>query len=864
MSRFDQYNNDARRALAQARAVALRLNHKTICTEHLLLGLLEAQDPTVEALFGALSVSTPRLRQAVEFVIGKGPRALTQEPALSVAARAVLDLAEQDARDTRQPLVGTDHLFLALLREGEGIAAGVLQSFGLTVEQAKEQVERLRRQGPPPPAFAADHAARYNQTPTLNQVSRDLTAAALAGLLDPVIGREHEIERTMQVLARRAKNNPVLLGDAGVGKTAIAEGLAQKIIAGQVPETLTGKRVVSLDVGLLTIGTKYRGDFEERLKKVLTEISASGNIIMFIDELQTLMGAGVAEGSVDAANLLKPILARGEFQIIGATTLNDYRKSIEKDPALERRFQPVMVREATVDETVRILRGLRPRYESYHHVAIGDDAVLAAAKLSDRYIQDRFLPDKAIDLIDEAAARLNVGRSMVPAEVRTLRDRLGRLEQEKDAAIRAREFPRAGELWDQEMEARRQLIARETDWSRLREDEAPRVGEDEVANIVAMWTGVPAVKVTLEESRHLLDLEDELHRRVVGQDEAVGATARAIRRSRAELRDRKRPIGSFIFVGPTGVGKTELSRALAAALFGSEDALIKLDMSEFMEGHNAARLVGAPPGYVGYDQAGQLTEAVRRRPYSVVLFDEVEKAHPRVFDLLLQIMEEGRLTDAKGRTVDFKNTVVVMTSNVGTGALGRRGDMGFAPGRRDERETEAAVYERMREIVMPQVRDLFKPEFLNRVDDVILFHALTRAQVRAILDLMLAQTAARLSEQLIALEVTEAGKNLLVERGYDAEYGARPLRRSTQTLLEDRLAEALLQGRVKAGDRVTVDVDATGDLMLDIASRALPPGTLPTKGPASGSSIAAAPTQPLPRVNRRPSGPPPGSASSAD
>ena len=836
MSRFDHYNNDARRALAQARVVALRLNHRTICTEHLLLGLLEVQDPLIESLLPSLGVALPRLRQAVEFVIGKGTRALAQEPALSAPARVVLDLAEQEARDDHNAMVGTNHLFLALLREGEGIAAGVLQSFGVTIDQARAHLEQIKRQGPTPPTFATEHTARYNMTPALNQVSRDLTAAALAGQLDPVIGREVEIERTMQVLARRAKNNPVLLGDAGVGKTAIAEGLAQKIVAGQVPDMLRDKRVVSLDVGLLTIGTKYRGDFEERLKKLLAEISTSGNIIMFIDELQTLMGAGVAEGSVDAANLLKPILARGEFQVIGATTLNDYRKSIEKDPALERRFQPVMVREATVDETVRILKGLRPRYESYHHVSIGDDAVAAAAKLADRYIQDRFLPDKAIDLIDEAAARLNVGRSMVPAEVRVLRERLERLEQAKDAAIRAREYPRAGELWDQEMEARRQLIARESDWSHLREEEAPHVGEEEVAKIVAMWTGVPAVKVTLEESRRLLDLEDELHRRVVGQDEAVSATARAIRRSRAELRDRKRPIGSFIFVGPTGVGKTELSRALAASLFGSEDALIKLDMSEFMEGHNAARLVGAPPGYVGYDQAGQLTEAVRRRPYSVVLFDEVEKAHPRVFDLLLQIMEEGRLTDAKGRTVDFKNTVVVMTSNVGTQQLAQRGDMGFSHNRRDERQTEEAAYAHMREIVLPQVRELFKPEFLNRVDDVILFHALTRAQVRTILDLLLAQTRARLSEQMIALEATEAGKGLLAERGYDAEYGARPLRRAVQTLLEDKLAEALLQGQIKAGDRVTVDADGTDALRLDVASRALPAASDPS-------------ARPLPRAN---------------
>jgi ATP-dependent Clp protease ATP-binding subunit ClpC len=823
MSRFDSYSNDARRALAQARETALRLNHKTICTEHLLLGLLEAQDPTVEALLASLGASSARVRQALEFVIGKSTRPLLVEPALSVAARTVLDLAEQEAREDHNSPVGTEHLFIGLLREGEGIAAGVLESFGIALDRVRLQLEQVRRQGRPATGqSAAQHMTKYSMTPTLNQVSRDLTAAAIAGQLDPVIGREVEIERTMQVLARRSKNNPVLIGDAGVGKTAIAEGLAQKIVSGQVPDTLQDKRVVSLDVGLLTIGTKYRGDFEERLKKVLNEIVTSGNVIVFIDELQTLIGAGVAEGSVDAANLLKPILARGEFQCIGATTLDDYRKSIEKDPALERRFQPVMVRETTLEETVAILKGLRPRYESYHHVAITDDAVVAAARLAQRYIQDRFLPDKAIDLIDEAAARLNVGRSMVPAEVRVLREKLERLQTEKDKAIRQRAYPKAGELWERELAVRQQLIDRESDWTRLRHEESPRLGEEQVAEVVAMWTGVPAVKVTLEESRRLLDLEDELHKRVVGQDEAVSAVARAVRRSRAELRDQRRPIGSFVFVGPTGVGKTELARALGAALFGSEDSLIKIDMSEFMEGHNAARLVGAPPGYVGYDQAGQLTEAVRRKPYSVVLFDEVEKAHPKVFDMLLQIMEEGRLTDAKGRTVDFKNTIIVMTSNVGAQMLGRRGDIGFTPKGRDENASEASEYQRMHDVIMPQVRELFKPEFLNRVDEVVMFHALTRRQVRVILDVMLAQTRARLSEQMIELEVTEAAKDLLADRGYDHEYGARPLRRALQTMLEDQLAELLLLGLIKAEDRVVVDRGDDGDLHISAHGEALP------------------------------------------
>ncbi len=820
MSRFDSYNSDAKRSLAQARETAIRLNHKTICTEHLLLGLLEVQDPTADAILTGLGVSPTRVKTALEFVIGsKSTRQLLVEPALSVAARTVLDLAEQEARDTRANDVGPEHLLIALLREADGIAAGVLESFNVTLDRVRFQVDQVRRQGRPASPFAAEHVARYNMTPTLNQVSRDLTAAALAGQLDPVIGRDQEIERTMQVLARRSKNNPVLIGDAGVGKTAIAEGLAQRMVDGKVPETLQDKRVVSLDVGLLTIGTKYRGDFEERLKKVLHEVVTSGNVIIVIDELQTLVGAGVAEGSVDAANLLKPILARGEFQCIGATTLEDYRKSIERDPALERRFQPVLVRESTVEETVAILRGLSQRYERYHHVAIEDRALVAAARLADRYIQDRFLPDKAIDLIDEAAARLNVGRSMVPAEVRTRRGELERLQGEKDAAIRANDYPRAGELWDREMAVRRRLIDLETDWSRVRGEEDPTVGEEQVAEVVAMWTGVPAVKLDLEESRRLLNLEDELHRRVIGQDEAVSAVARAIRRSRAELRDRRRPIGSFIFVGPTGVGKTELARALAAALFGSEDALIKIDMSEFMESHNAARLVGAPPGYVGYDQAGQLTEAVRRRPYSVVLFDEVEKAHPRVFELLLQVLEDGRLTDAKGRVVDFKNTIVVLTSNVGAELLGNRGEWGFATKRQDERDDEAAHYSRMREVLEPRLKETFKPEFLNRVDDLILFHSLTRAQVRTVLDLMLAQTSARLSEQLIDLRVTDRAKDLLSDKGYDKEYGARPLRRVLQGMLEDRLAEALLRGGMKAGDMAVVDRDEAGELALAVADK---------------------------------------------
>ncbi len=820
MSRFDRYSNDARRSLAQAREIALRLNHKTICTEHLLYGLLEANDATVAAIIAGIGVNTTRLRQALDFVIGKSSRPLLVEPTLSAAARRSLDLAEEETQIDQAAEVGTDHLLVGLLREGEGIAAGVLESFGVTLEGVRAQIRALRHHGRRGTPFGVEHQARYNMTPTLNMVSRDLTSAALADQLDPVVGRNEEIERTMQVLARRGKNNPVLVGDAGVGKTAIAEGLAQRIVNGQIPDVLRDKRIVSLDVGLLTVGTKYRGDFEERLKKVLDEIVTARNVILFVDELQALVGAGVAEGSIDAGNLLKPMLARGEFQCIGATTFDDYRKSIERDPALERRFQPVKVREATVEETVEILRVLRPRYENFHHVRITDAAIAAAAKLSKRYIQARYLPDKAIDLIDEAAARLRVGRSVLPAEVRTQREQLLEIQEQKDAAISVRCFERASDLRDRELALREQIVMREEEWARLREEDAFVLGEREIAEIVAMWTGIPALNVTLEESQRLLTLESELHRRVIGQEEAVSGVARAVRRSRAELRDRRRPIGSFIFVGPTGVGKTELARALAAALFGSEDALIKIDMSELMEGHNAARLVGAPPGYVGYDQAGQLTEAVKRRPYSVVLFDEVEKAHSRVFDLLLQILEDGRLADAKGHEVDFKNTIIIMTSNVGVDALGRGGGLGFAPVRASEAQ-EQTEYERMRDLIMPKVHALFRPEFLNRVDDVIMFHALARPQVRAILDIMLAQTEARLSEQFIELRVSEDAKELLVDAGYDREYGARPLRRVVQTMVEDRLAEGVLRSLVKPGDSVIVDKSERDGLVFRTAATAL-------------------------------------------
>ena len=820
VSRFDHYNVHARRALAHAREIAIRLQHKTICTEHLLSGLLDANDPVVNGMISAMGVNVTRVRQALEFVIGKGTRPALTEPMLSAPARRVLDLAEQEAQQYQVLEVGSEHLLIGLLGEGEGIAAGVLESFGITLDRVRELVKAQAPSQQGDSSFAAAHAARYGATPTLNMVSRDLTEAALNDQLDPVVGREDEITRAMQILVRRMKNNPVLIGSAGVGKTAIAEGLAQRIVSGRVPDMLRDKRLVSLDVGLLTIGTKYRGDFEERLKLVVDEITRSKNVIVFIDELQVLLGAGGAEGSIDAANLFKPILARGEFQCIGATTLDDYRKIIERDPALERRFQPVQVPEATVEETVEILRGLRPRYERFHHVRINDDALVASAQLAHRYIQDRFLPDKAIDLMDEAAARLRVSRAVLPAEVRTLREQLSSIESEKNTAISQRSFAQASDLRDRELAMRDEIIQREYDWWQLRSEAGSQVTAHEIAEIVVRWTGIPAVALTGEESARLLQLEDELHRRVIGQDAAVKAVAGAVRRSRAELRDRRRPIGSFIFAGPTGVGKTELARALAAALFGTEDALIKIDMSEFMEHHNAARLTGAPPGYVGYDQPGQLTESVRRRPYSVVLFDEIEKAHPQTFDLLLQILEEGQLTDAKGRVVDFKNTIIIMTTNAGADRLGAPAHYGFA--RLDAQDTvEQREYDRIREIVLPELQTVFRPEFLNRIDDIIFFHPLTRQQVRSILSIMLAQTEARLSEQMVELRVSDAAQDLLAERGYSHEYGARSLRRTIQTLLEDRLAERLLLKDFKMGDRVVVDVAEQGDLSLLATSAAL-------------------------------------------
>ncbi len=814
MGRVNRYTQEARQALSNAREEAQRLRHRTITTEHLLLGILRLNDAIIEAVFTSCHASSARVYQAIEFVVGRGNKAILSEPTLGAAVRMVFTSADREATLMQAELIGVEHLLLGLFGERDSVTVGVLESFGLFLHPVRQQVIALLRNGREQVTFSNQYSARYDATPTLNLVSRDLTVAALAGELDPMIGREVELERTMQIFSRRSKNNPVLIGHAGVGKTAIAEGLALRIVQGQVPEGLLERRVVALDVGLLTVGTKFRGDFEERLKRIMQEIIAAKGIIIVIDELHALVGTGVAEGSIDAANLFKPMLARGEFQCIGATTLDDYRKTIETDPALERRFQPVRVPETTPEETLQILQGLRSYYADFHEVTIADEALQAAVQMSSRYIQGRYQPDKSLDLIDEASARVCVQRTVAPSHVRKLRDEIVMMQKAKDYAIAHRDFAMASKHRSRELQLCRELYAVEEEWTAAREQQRPTVGEQQIAEVVAMWTGIPAMQIAAEEAERLLNLEEELHRRVIGQDVAVEAVAKAVRRSRTNLRDRRRPIGSFIFVGPTGVGKTELARVLAATLFGDEKALIKLDMSEFMESHSVARLVGAPPGYVGYDLAGQLTEAVHRRPYSVVLFDEIEKAHPNVFDLLLQILDDGCLTDSHGQTVSFKHTLIIITSNAGTAQLERRA-MQFTARRLSEHERQVEEQERILSHVMLALKDLFRPELLNRIDEIVPFHSLTPEHLREIVNLMIAQTQQRIAEQSIDLQVTDAARSLLVAQGYDPIYGARPLRRTVQRLLEDMLAELILQGTCSTGDTIVVDA-VEGKLAMQV------------------------------------------------
>ena len=803
MALFGRFTERAQRALQGAQQAAVAMKHPYVGTEHLLMGLMQVlDDKDREMLQG---ITAEQVREEIMNAVELGDTPITGALSLTPRSKKVIDGAMAESRALGQNYIGAEHLWLALLREGEGVAAHVLMSLGVDLEEARETI-LSSLSGGAAQQQGADAREGASATKTLDQFGRDLTQDARDGKLDPVIGRSREIERVVQILSRRTKNNPVLIGEPGVGKSAIAEGLAQRIVDGNIPELLQGKRVFSLDLASLVAGSKYRGEFEERLKNALKELKEAGNVILFIDELHTIVGAGGAEGAMDAANILKPQLARGELQCIGATTLDEYRKHIEKDAALERRFQPVTVGEPTQEEAVAILMGLRDRYEAHHKVKITDQAIQAAVSLSSRYISDRFLPDKAIDLVDEAASRVRIRSFMTPPDMKEAQEKADAIAKEKEEAVAHQDFEKAAQLRDRERALVAEMDARRKEWERQRNAVHEEVGEEEIAEIVAQWTGIPVRQMTQDESERLLHLEETLHQRVVGQDEAVGAVSRAIRRARAGLKDPKRPIGSFIFLGPTGVGKTELCRALGEAMFGDEDAVVRIDMSEYMEKHSVSRMIGSPPGYVGHDEGGQLTEKVRRKPYSVVLFDEVEKAHPDVFNILLQILEDGRLTDSQGRTVDFKNTVVVMTSNAGAHALESQKRLGFGSDVQTEME-RARGYEQMRDRIMKEVKNLFRPEFLNRVDEIIVFHPLQEDEIRRIAGLMVAQVQKRLLEQGIELDVPDEVVAYLAKAGFDPQYGARPLRRAIQRTIEDALSEEILAGRIHLGDRVAASVD---------------------------------------------------------
>ncbi|MEM0981095.1 MAG: ATP-dependent Clp protease ATP-binding subunit [Cyanobacteria bacterium P01_H01_bin.58] len=812
---FERFTEKAIKVIMLAQEEARRLGHNFVGTEQILLGLIGEGTGVAAKVLKSMGVNLKDARIEVEKIIGRGSGFVAVEIPFTPRAKRVLELSLEEARQLGHNYIGTEHLLLGLIREGEGVAARVLENLGVDLSKVRTQV--IRMLGETAEVSTGGSQGR-TKTPTLDEFGSNLTQMAGEGKLDPVVGRQTEIERVIQILGRRTKNNPVLIGEPGVGKTAIAEGLAQRITNGDIPDILEEKRVVTLDIGLLVAGTKYRGEFEERLKKIMDEIRSAGNIILVIDEVHTLIGAGAAEGAIDAANILKPALARGELQCIGATTLDEYRKHIERDAALERRFQPVMVGEPSVEETIEILHGLRDRYEQHHKLKIEDEALEAAAKLSDRYISDRYLPDKAIDLIDEAGSRVRLINSQLPPAAKELDKELRQLLKDKDDAVRSQDFDRAGELRDREMEIKAEIrsIAQTKKAESDNGDDSPSVTEEDIAQIVASWTGVPVNKLTESESEKLLHMEDTLHQRLVGQDEAVKAISRAIRRARVGLKNPNRPIASFVFSGPTGVGKTELAKSLAAYFFGSEEAMIRLDMSEFMERHTVSKLIGSPPGYVGYNEGGQLTEAVRRRPYTVVLFDEIEKAHPDVFNMLLQILEDGRLTDAKGRTVDFKNTLLIMTSNIGSKVIEKGGGgLGF-----DFEEDQAdSQYNRIRSLVNEELKQYFRPEFLNRLDEIIVFRQLTKDEVKEISDILLKEVFKRLTEQGIALTVTERFKDRLVEEGYNPSYGARPLRRAIMRLLEDTLAEEILSGRLSEGDAATVDVDDGGKVVIQPGER---------------------------------------------
>ena len=800
---FERFTEKARRVVVYAQEEARMLNQNYIGTEHLLLGLIREQDGIAAKALESLDISVEDVRQQVEELIGRGTYVPTGHIPFTPRAKKVLELSLREALQLGHNYIGTEHVLLGLIREGEGVAAQVLLNLGADLEKVRSAVIQLLSgyYGKQSESGEERRGSRGSEASLLDEFGRNLTRAASEGKLDPVVGREQEIERVMQILSRRTKNNPVLIGEPGVGKTAVVEGLAQLIAGDEVPETIRDKQLYTLDLAALVAGSKYRGEFEDRLKKVMKEIRERGDIILFVDEMHTLVGAGAAEGAIDAASIIKPALARGELQTIGATTLDEYRKYVEKDPALERRFQPIMVGEPSVAETVEILYGLRDRYEAHHRVSITDAAIDAAAELAHRYISDRFLPDKAIDLIDEAGSKMRIKVMTAPAGVREIDERLKQVRQEKEAAIEAQEFEKAAALRDKEKQIIAEKRALEEEWRKPEVQRVVEVTEREIAEVVSMWTGIPVASLTEEETEKLLRMETSIHERIVGQDEAVSAVSRAIRRTRAGLKDPARPAGSFIFLGPSGVGKTELAKALAAFLFGSEDALISLDMSEYMEKHTVSRLVGSPPGYVGFDEGGQLTEAVRRRPYSVVLFDEIEKAHPDVFNVLLQIFEEGRLTDAQGRKVDFKNVIIIMTSNLGARDIVKGQTIGFSL-----QESGALAYETLKERVTGELKKVFKPEFLNRVDEVIVFHDLVSEEIKAIVDLMFARLRDQLLAQGVGIQLTAESRDFLAREGFDPALGARPLRRAIQRLVEDPLSEQLLAGEWSPGDVVTVDV----------------------------------------------------------
>ncbi|MGS0745451.1 ATP-dependent Clp protease ATP-binding subunit [Syntrophomonas erecta subsp. sporosyntropha] len=818
---FRRFTQRARNAVIHAQEEARQLNHPAIGTEHILLGLLrEGEGVGAKALL-SMGIDLEKVREEIVRVIGSSSN--VGEPAdgdLPVTPRAkkVFNLAFDEARLQGVNYVGTEHLLLALLREEEGVAGQVLMYMGIRLDAVREQVLNLlggeiqpghhnmfyqepSNQFTPP----ASKRKAKSKTPTLDSFSLDLTQEAMESRLDPVIGRNSEIERLVQVLSRRTKNNPVLIGDPGVGKTAIVEGLAQRIIENQVPEILSNKRVVSLDLSSMIAGTKYRGEFEDRLTKIVNEIKSAGDVIIFIDELHTIVGAGAAEGAIDAANILKPSLARGEFQCVGATTLDEYRKHIEKDAALERRFQPIVVDEPSSEESIEILKGLRDRYEAHHAVKISDEAIEAAVRLSSRYISDRYLPDKAIDLIDEASSRVRLANYVLPDDLKEKERKLEELIKEKEEAINAQEYESAAHLRDEEQNLKDEIESRRKEWINKRSMAMSTVGEEEVADIVSSWTGIPVNKMAEEETERLVHLEEILHERVVGQDEAVKAVSRAVRRARAGLKNPRRPIGSFIFLGPTGVGKTELARALAEAMFGSEDAIIRLDMSEYMEKHAVSRMIGSPPGYVGYDEGGQLTEKVRRKPYSVILLDEIEKAHPDVFNILLQVLEDGRLTDGQGRTVDFRNTVVIMTSNVGAESIRNAKRVGFTSDHSQE-----ADYNKMKDRMLEQVKHTFRPEFLNRIDEIIVFQSLSEEELKNIVDLLLADLRKRVQENEFEIKVTDSARKLILKEGYDPGFGARPLKRAIQRLVEDNVSEEILKKTIQPGDTILVDANDNG------------------------------------------------------